>query len=86
MGTIKQLLIDLEDGEIAYAVVARGGTLGLGGESIAIPWDDVRVRRDKEKVVLTVDKEVLEKAPRAGEEKDIEMMGREAQPQSKPQP
>lgn len=81
MGHIKQLLINPEDGEIVYAVVARGGILGFGEELIAIPWDDVKVARDRETVVLTVDSEVLRKAARVEEGKDIEMKGRETQPQ-----
>lgn len=81
MGKIKQLLINPESGEIAYAVVAHGGILGFGEELIAIPWDDVKVVRDKETVVLTVDSEVLRKAARVEEGKDIEMKGRETQPQ-----
>ena len=30
IGKVKQLLINLKDGKIAYAVVARGGILGFG--------------------------------------------------------
>lgn len=81
MGTIKQLLIHPQDGNIAYAIVARGGILGFGEELLAIPWDDVEVRRDKEKLVLTVDKAVLQKASRVEESKDVETKAREAQPQ-----
>lgn len=61
VGKIKQLLINPEDGEIAYAVVARGGLFGLGEETVAIPWDAFEVGRDKDKkIVLTVDMTVFE--------------------------
>jgi len=63
VGKIEQLLINPDDGQIAYAVVVVGGTLGFSETSIAIPWDAVKVARDKEAVVLTVKREVLEKAP-----------------------
>lgn len=81
MGKIKQLLIHPQDGNIAYAIVARGGILGFGEELLAIPWEGVEVGRDKENVVVTVDKEVLRKASRVEESKDVETKSREAQPQ-----
>jgi len=84
-GKVKQLLIDPEDGEIVYAVLVRGGIFGFGGESIAIRWDDLKAGWDKEKLVLTVDKEVLEKATRLEKGKDFDIKGREAQPQKKTQ-
>lgn len=85
VGKIKQLLVNPRDGQIAYAVVATGGTSGFSEASIAIPWDAVRVAQDKEAVVLSVKREALEKAPRVEEGRDIEMKGREAQPQKKDQ-
>jgi sporulation protein YlmC with PRC-barrel domain len=41
VGKIEQLLINPDNGQIAYAVVAVGGTLGVSETSIAIPWDAV---------------------------------------------
>jgi len=78
IGKVRQLLINPEDGKVAYVVVARGGILGFSGDLIAIPWDDVKVGRDMEKVIIIVDKEILEKAPRVAEGKDIDMHRREA--------
>jgi len=86
IGKIKQLLINPRGGAIAYAVVGFGGILGFGEKLLAIPWDDVKVGRDAEdveKVVLTVDREVLEKVSRAEGGKDNDMKGREVQPQEK---
>lgn len=85
VGRIEQLLINPDDGQIAYAVVTVGGTLGFSETSIAIPWDAVRVARDKEAVVLTVKREVLEKAPRAGETRDVDIAGHGTEPQKKNQ-
>ena len=80
IGTIKQLLVNQEDGELTYAVVARGGILGFGEEFIAIPWADVEVGGDLENVVLTVEREVLQKAARVEEGKDFNMKGRKPRP------
>ncbi len=83
VGKVRQLLIDPEEGEIAYAVLVRGGFFGFGGESIAIRWDDLKTRWDKEKLVLTVDKEILEKASQVEKGKDFDIKGSGAQPQKK---
>lgn len=85
IGKVKELLINLKDGKIAYAVVARGGILGLGEQSIAIAWSDLKVGRDEGKVVLTTNREVLEKAPRAEENKGVNTKERAAAPQMKNQ-
>lgn len=61
IGRIKELFINPEGGEIAYAVVAGGVLLGLGGEAVAIPWDAFEVARDKDQtIVLTVNIPVFE--------------------------
>lgn len=74
LGKIKQFLINPEEGEISYAVVSVGGTLGFGEKLIAIPWGDLKMGRDKEEVVFTVEKEIFEKAPKVkiGKAFDIE--------------
>ena len=38
LGEINELMIDLEKGRIAYAVLSFGGFLGLGDKLFAIPW------------------------------------------------
>lgn len=61
LGKIKQLLIDPEEGEIAYAVVARGGVVGLGEETVVISWDAFEVTGDSDKeMVLTLDMIIFE--------------------------
>jgi sporulation protein YlmC with PRC-barrel domain len=65
MGRIEQLLIDPQDGKVAYAVVGRGGFLGMGRDHVQVRWDDLSVRRDRNDVVVTMDQEVLRQAPRA---------------------
>ncbi|MCO5381646.1 MAG: PRC-barrel domain-containing protein [Methanosarcina barkeri] len=38
LGKIEELMIDLEDGRVAYAVLSFGGFLGMGNKLFAIPW------------------------------------------------
>ena len=63
LGTVKELMIDLDDGLIAYAVLSFGGFLGLGDKLFAIPWEALTFNSDDQTFILDVDKEVLEDAP-----------------------
>ncbi len=63
LGNIKELMIDLDDGQIAYAVLSFGGFLGLGDKLFAIPWEALVFRAEDHTVDLDVDKEVLKDAP-----------------------
>jgi sporulation protein YlmC with PRC-barrel domain len=63
LGTIKELMIDLDGGLIAYAVLSFGGILGMGDKLFAIPWEAFTIDTDNHTFILNVDKEVLENAP-----------------------
>jgi sporulation protein YlmC with PRC-barrel domain len=63
LGTIKELMIDLDGGLIAYAVLSFGGILGMGDKLFAIPWEAFTINTDNHTFILNVDKEVLENAP-----------------------
>ena len=63
LGNIKDLMIDLDDAQIAYAVLSFGGFFGLGDKLFAIPLEALIVRSEDQTVILDVDKEVLRNAP-----------------------
>lgn len=63
LGKIEDLMIDLEDGRIAYAVLSFGGVLGIGDKLFAIPWKALSLDTDKHRFILNIDKERLKKAP-----------------------
>lgn len=63
LGKIEELMIDLEEGRISYAVVSFGGFLGINTKFFAIPWGLLAVDTDQECVILDIEKEVLENAP-----------------------
>ncbi|HEV3279466.1 MAG TPA: PRC-barrel domain-containing protein [Terriglobia bacterium] len=63
LGKIEDLMIDLERGRIAYAVLSFGGFLGMGDKLFAIPWDAFTVDTAQKRLVLNADKELLKKAP-----------------------
>jgi sporulation protein YlmC with PRC-barrel domain len=63
IGEVEDLVIDKEDGYVAYAILSFGGFLGVGEKLFAIPFSKV-VRTDDETCVVTdLTKEQLEKAP-----------------------
>lgn len=63
LGEIKELMIDLESGRVAYAVLSFGGVLGLGDKLFAIPFQALTLRPDHHDFVLDVDKDRLKNAP-----------------------
>lgn len=63
LGTIKELMIDLDDGQVAYAVLSFGGFLGLGDKLFAIPLEALTSGAEAGTVILDVDRELLENAP-----------------------
>jgi sporulation protein YlmC with PRC-barrel domain len=63
LGKIEEIMIDLDRGRVAYAVLSFGGFLGLGDKLFAIPWQAFSVDTTNKRVVLNADKELLEKAP-----------------------
>ena len=46
LGRIEELMLDLQEGRIAYAVLSFGGVLGLGDKPFAIPWPALSLRPD----------------------------------------
>jgi sporulation protein YlmC with PRC-barrel domain len=63
LGRIEELMIDLDSGRIAYAVLSFGGFLGLGDKLFAIPWSALTVDVAGEKFVLNISKDLLQQAP-----------------------
>ncbi|NLD71633.1 MAG: PRC-barrel domain containing protein [Chloroflexi bacterium] len=63
LGRIEELMLDLQEGRIAYAVLSFGGVLGLGDKLFAIPWPALSLRPDEHAFVLNVDKDTLKNAP-----------------------
>jgi sporulation protein YlmC with PRC-barrel domain len=63
LGDLKDLMIDLRFGNIAYAVVSFGGFLGMGNKLFAMPWEAFVVDEKNEKLIVNIDKDVLEDAP-----------------------
>jgi sporulation protein YlmC with PRC-barrel domain len=63
IGEIEELMVNLADGCIAYAVLSFGGILGLGDKLFAVPWKALRMRPEEHAFVMDIRKEKLENAP-----------------------
>ncbi|KFI23666.1 PRC-barrel domain-containing protein [Nitrosococcus oceani] len=63
LGKIKDIMIDVPKGRVAYAVLSFGGILGVGDKLFAVPWSALTLDADEKCFVLRVNKEVLENDP-----------------------
>jgi sporulation protein YlmC with PRC-barrel domain len=83
LGEVSKLMIDPGQGKIASVVISMGGTLGVGGKEVAVPWEALKVQQDQQKVVLTMDQQMLEQAPQTQRE-DRKRSGQQGSPSASP--
>ena len=58
LGDIKELMVDVQEGRIAYAVLSFGGFMGMGDKLFAIPWSALSVDTIEKRFVFDVKKEL----------------------------
>lgn len=63
LGDLKDIMIDVSTGRIAYAVLAFGSVMGMGGKLFAVPWDALTVDGENKQLLLNVAKDRLKDAP-----------------------
>lgn len=63
LGSIKELMLDIESGKVCYAVLSFGGFLSLGEKLFAVPWGALAVDTKNKCFVMDTDEEQLKKAP-----------------------
>jgi sporulation protein YlmC with PRC-barrel domain len=63
LGEIKEIMLDMSSGTVAYAVLSFGGFLGMGDKLFAVPWSALSLDTDGKRFILDVDKERLKEAP-----------------------
>ncbi|HWI57308.1 MAG TPA: PRC-barrel domain-containing protein [Bacillota bacterium] len=62
LGKMEDLVIDPQTGKIRFAILGRGGVLGMGAKHVPVPWQAVTVQSEKQ-FTLNVDKQKLQTAP-----------------------
>jgi sporulation protein YlmC with PRC-barrel domain len=63
LGSIKELMLDIESGRVCYAVLSFGGFLSLGEKLFAVPWSALKVDTENKRFVMDADEERLKSAP-----------------------
>lgn len=63
LGDIKEIMLDMQTGQVAYAVLAFGGFLGMGEKLFAVPWQALHLDTVNKRFVLNIDKDRLQNAP-----------------------
>jgi sporulation protein YlmC with PRC-barrel domain len=63
LGKIEDLVLDVAEGRVAYAVLSFGGFLGMGDKLFALPWQSLQLDSDNHRFILDVPKKRLEYAP-----------------------
>lgn len=63
LGKIEEIMLDLDRGQVAYAVLSFGGLLGIGDKFFAIPWDALKLDAENHRFILDIQKETLKNAP-----------------------
>jgi hypothetical protein len=63
LGDIKEIMLDMSTGQVAYAVLAFGGFLGMHEKLFAVPWQALHLDTVNHRFVLNVEKERLRTAP-----------------------
>jgi len=63
LGDIKEFMLDMASGKIAYAVLSFGGVLGMGDKLFAVPWAALTLDTVNKRFTLNVPKAALKDAP-----------------------
>ncbi len=63
LGKVEEIMLHINSGKIAYAVLSFGGFIGIGDKLFAIPWEALTLDEDNHRFILNVGKERLERAP-----------------------
>ena len=63
LGQIRDLMIDPQDGGVAFAVLAHGGTMGIPMRYFAVPFSALTVSHKKNVYLLDISREKMNAAP-----------------------
>ena len=63
LGDIKEIMLDMSSGRVAYAVLSFGGFMGMGEKLFAVPWSALKLDTVEKRFLLDINKDRLEHAP-----------------------
>lgn len=63
LGKVKEIMLDVRRGRVAYAVLSYGGILGMGEKLFAVPWSALMLDTMNKRFLLNIDPDRLKDAP-----------------------
>ena len=63
VGKIKEIMLDMNSGRIAYVVLSCGGFLGLGDKLLAVPWNAFVIDPERKRLQMSISSERIKNAP-----------------------
>lgn len=63
VGRVKEIMLDVQAGRIAYVVMSCGGFLGIGDRLLAIPWSALTLDTTRKCFLLSLSSERVKSAP-----------------------
>ncbi len=71
LGNFEDIMLDIQSGRVAYAVMSYGGFAGMGKKMLAIPWDALSImgpetyadKKASKRMILNIPKDKLDHAP-----------------------
>lgn len=63
LGSIKEIMMDINSGRVCYVVLSFGGFLSLGEKLFAVPWSALTVDTENKRFLMDTDEERLKEAP-----------------------
>lgn len=63
LGDIKEIMLDMRSGKIAYAVLSYGGVFTVGEKLFAVPWNALKLDTKHKRFVLDIENDGFKNAP-----------------------
>jgi hypothetical protein len=63
VGKVKEIMLDVQAGRIAYVVMSSGGILGIGDKLLAVPWTALTLDTTRKCFLLSTSSERVKNAP-----------------------
>lgn len=78
IGSIEDVILDEDSGQLSAAILSVGGFLGFGAKQIAVDWEELQIDYDAREITLDITRAEAEAAP------DYEFRDRETLPAPAP--
>lgn len=63
LGDIKEIMLDVQNGKVAYAVMSFGGVFTIGEKLFAVPWSALKLDTANKRFTMNIAKERFDNAP-----------------------